>query len=65
MDVLQLFTIAGEASPDRARIAQGFIAIKTWNEERAARTYRPGTLLHENPDNADLAGPDSVYDRYV
>ena len=42
-----------------------FIPIKTWNTERAAHTYRPGIALADNPDNADVAGPDSVYDYYA
>jgi len=65
MDVLNLFTIQGEVSPDKTQLATAFIAIKTWNIERAARLHSPGVAFPDNPDNADIAGPDSVYDWYV
>lgn len=71
MDVLQLFTIepvAGFPAPgtaERAQIVSALVPIKTWNIERAREIYLPGTVLPENPDNADVAGPDSVYDYYV
>jgi len=31
----------------------------------AQNVNRPGIVLPNNPDNADVAGPDSVYDYYV
>lgn len=65
MDVLGLFTIRNEVSADKTQLTTAFIAVKTWNLERAARLHRPGTILAENQDNADIAGPDSVYDHYA
>jgi hypothetical protein len=71
MDVLQLFTIdpvAGFPSSgtlERSQIVSAFVPIKTWNVERARSLYRPGMVLPDNPDNADVAGPDSVYDYYA
>jgi hypothetical protein len=71
MDVLQLFTIdpvAGFPSPgtvERTQIVGAFVPIKTWNVERAKHLDRPGIVLPDNPDNADVAGPDSVYDYYA
>lgn len=76
MDVLQLFSIANgplsndpkpnnASSADKAKLDIAFIPIKTWNTERAAHIYRPGIALADNPDNADVAGPDSVFDYYV
>ncbi|HTA38046.1 MAG TPA: hypothetical protein VK760_03160 [Candidatus Acidoferrales bacterium] len=76
MDVLQLFSIAnapisnGQPSSnasqaDKAKLDMAFIPVKTWNIERAQHVYRPGIALADNPDNADIAGPDSVYDYYV
>ena len=80
MDVLQLFSISnGPASngptsngpsnnasqADKAKLLIAFIPIKTWNTERAEHVYRPGIALADNSDNADVAGPDSVYDYYA
>jgi hypothetical protein len=71
MDVLALFRIDPVAplpaagSVERTQIVSAFLPIKTWNVERAQRIYRPGIVLADNPDNADIAGPDSVYDYYV
>jgi hypothetical protein len=65
MDVLQLFSISNDLPADKTQLTTAFIPIKTWNVERAARDYRPGIVLADNPDNADIAGPDSVYDYYA
>jgi len=65
MDVLQLFSIANGPSADKTKLSAAFIPIKTWNIERADRHYRPGIVPADNPDNADVAGPDSVYDYYA
>ena len=65
MDVLQLFSIANGTQADRTKLATAFIPIKTWNVERAERDHRPGAALAGNPDNVDIAGPDSVYDYYA
>jgi hypothetical protein len=65
MDVLQLFGIANDLGADKTQLAAAFIPVKTWNVERAERDYRPGITLADNPDNADVAGPDSIYDYYV
>jgi hypothetical protein len=76
MDVLQLFSISngptsnGPASDnaskaDKAKLLTAFIPIKTWNVERAEREHRPGAVLADNPDNVDVAGPDSIYDYYA
>jgi hypothetical protein len=76
MDVLQLFSIANgplsndprsnnASQADKSQLVTAFIPIKTWNVERAERIYRPGIALADNPDNADVAGPDSVYDYYA
>jgi hypothetical protein len=65
MDVLQLFSISNELAADKTKLAAAFVPVKTWNVERAERVYRPGAALAENADNADVAGPDSVYDHYA
>jgi hypothetical protein len=71
MDVLNLFAIAPITGPPalgtsaRTDVITGFLPIKTWNVERAQRIYRPGIVLADNPDNAEVAGPDSVYDYYA
>lgn len=71
MDVLDLFAIAPISSrpaigtPSYTDVVTGFLPIKTFNVERAERIYRPGIVLADNPDNAAIAGPDSVYDYYV
>ena len=76
MDVLQLFSIANApisngaaknnaSQADESKLVTAFIPIKTWNIERAEHIYRPGIALSDNPDNADIAGPDSVYDYYA
>ena len=65
MDVLDLFSIPNVVSADRTQLSSAFVPIKTWNIERADRIYRPGTQPAGNPDNLDVAGPDSVYDHYA
>ena len=65
MDVLQLFAIAGPPAANSASILTGFLPVKTWNVERADRQPHPGRLRPDNPDNAAVAGPDSIYDYYV
>jgi hypothetical protein len=64
MDVLQLFSINGSQA-DKTTLSTAFIPIKTFNIERVNREYRPGAVLADDPDNADVAGPDSVYDYYA
>ena len=65
MDVLGLFSIANELSADKTALTTAFLPVKTWNLERADRIVRPGLTLPDIPDNADIAGPDSVYDYYA
>jgi len=65
MDVLQLFTIPNLVAADKTQLTTAFLPVKTWNIERADRIYRPGIALYDNPDNVDVAGPDSVYDYYA
>ncbi len=65
MDILQLFTIPGVVTADKTQLTAAFVPVKTWNLERAERLYRPGIVLADVPDNADVAGPDSVYDYYA
>ena len=65
MDVLQLFTIGGVLAPDKTQLTTAFLPVKTWNLERVDRLERPGLAVADNADNADVAGPDSVYDYYV
>lgn len=65
MDVLKLFTIDGQLAADKTQLVTAFVPVKTWNLERVERVYRPGIVLPDNPDNADVAGPDSTYDYYA
>jgi hypothetical protein len=65
VDILNLFGIANEVNADKSKLLTDFIPVKTWNVERAERVHRPGEALHGNPDNADIAGPDSIYDYYA
>ncbi|MBV8435098.1 MAG: hypothetical protein JO029_12530 [Candidatus Eremiobacteraeota bacterium] len=71
MDVLDLFAIAPYTSrptlgtPGYTDVVTGFLPVKTFNVERAQRIHRPGEVLADIPDNADIAGPDSVYDYYA
>jgi hypothetical protein len=65
VDVLQLFSIANAPTTEKGELAAELVAVKTWNVERAQRVFRPGILPADNPDNADIAGPDSIYDYYA
>ena len=65
MDVLDLFSIPGLIQADKIQLAIAFQPVKTWNYEREARRAHPGLTHPDNPDNADIAGPDSVYDHYA
>ena len=71
MDVANLFSISPEvpapnrSSPEWAQLVVAFLPVKTWNVERVHHVYRPGTVLADIPDNADIAGPDSIYDYYA
>ena len=65
MVVLQLFSITNDLGADKTKLSAAFVPIKTWNIERAERHFRPGIVPAGNSDNADVAGPDSVYDYYA
>jgi hypothetical protein len=65
MDVLKLFSITNDVSADKSKLLTAFLPVKTWNVERADRVHRPGTIEPGNQDNADIAGPDSIYDYYA
>lgn len=65
MDVLNVFGIASGDDANKNKLLLDFIPVKTWNVERAERVLRPGEPIAGNRDNAEIAGPDSVFDHYA
>jgi hypothetical protein len=65
MDILNVFGIQSDAAADKNKLLMEFIPVKVWNVERAERVLRPGVPHLENSDNAEIAGPDSVFDHYA